>query len=416
MCASYLPFFVFAKLPTSDADSIIAYLASQTGYLAAVLLLWQFVLGTRSVSALVHKDQAWALGIHKKIGIYGIALVLTHPLLIAYSYSENLLYLFWGGLENEFAQHVAFGRIAFLIFLMIWFTSAILRAKIGYRPWKYIHYSTYLIMPLIFLHTPGVGSFYAADSALRVAWQMMIALFTLMLALRARQLFTYGQYPYQLVEKKSVAEGVYLYRFSPIAKHVVSNSGQYIYLRRGFWSEEHPFSVVASDQLTGDISITSKIFGKYTTKLSQTDVGSIFYLDGPYGVFTQQLSIDKSERVVFIAGGIGITPFIEHILRDDGNNITLFNANRKRRNVVLGDILPQIMSQRYIEVFSDDPAADNCEHGYVTAELVQAKLGQAFAKCQFYICGPPIMMQKVRDSLLNAGIPKTNIRTEEFGF
>ena len=67
---SYIPFLLFAQLPDNSADSIIFYVARQLGYLAAVMLLWQFVLGTRSVSALVLKDRAWTLSIHKKLGIY----------------------------------------------------------------------------------------------------------------------------------------------------------------------------------------------------------------------------------------------------------------------------------------------------------------------------------------------------------
>ena len=416
MVLTYVPFFVFARLPEMTSSSLVSYFASQLGYLATVMLLWQFILGTRAVTGLFYNDLSWTLKVHKNIGIYGIVLLLAHPLVVAYNYNKGLDYLFIGNLETTYDMHVAMGRMAFMLFLIIWVTSALLRARIGYRPWRYVHYLTYLIMPLVLLHAPEIGTFYAGQTAIQVIWGVMIGVFVVLVALRMRHLFTFSQQSYRLVSKKEVVKGVFLYEMQPLKKQLIPRPGQYIYVRRGFWSEEHPFSVAKYNKKTHTITIIAKVFGGYTKRLSQLTVGDIVLLDGPYGVFTQHLSVDTSQPATFIAGGIGITPFIEHILNDTDQRITLFNANRTQEQVALRSLFKKQLGRRYIDVLSDDKDAQHVEHGYVTVELLQKYLGDSFSTQQFYICGPPAMMRLVKQSLLSSGIDESRIHTEEFGF
>ena len=414
MIVSYLPFLIFSNPPEANIDSIILYLASQTGYLAAIMLLWQFILGTRSIAGFILKDQAWALKLHKWFGVYGIALVLLHPILVAYSYSEDLLYLIQPDFSVDFEKYVSFGRFAFLLYLIVWFSSAILRGAIKYRPWKTIHWLSYLVLPFVLVHTPQVGSFYAGSEIIRTLWTGFIILFTAILALRLRHTFTFGQYPYEITGKKETVPDVFMYKLSPRAKQIKPAPGQYIYTRRSFFSEEHPFSVVSTDK-DGSITIATKVFGKYTKKLSELSTGDSIYLDGPYGVFTQELSLQDSEKpVVFIAGGIGITPFISHILQND-RDITLFNANRTEQQAFLRNTLKKVLGDKYIEVLSDDPNS-SAESGYVTTKLLKKYLGDSFATLDYYICGPPIMMSMIKQDLIDSGIKHTSIHTEEFSF
>jgi hypothetical protein len=54
-----------------------------------VLLLWMYILGTKSVMGLVFRDLAPVLKIHKWIGKYGTLAIFLHPVLITFSYGDT---------------------------------------------------------------------------------------------------------------------------------------------------------------------------------------------------------------------------------------------------------------------------------------------------------------------------------------
>lgn len=411
---SYLPFLLFTRPSLESADAFIIYLASLTGYLAATMLLWQFILGVRAISGLFFADIIWVNSLHKKLGIYGIVLVLAHPLLIAYTYGTSILVP--GGVpETAFDQGVAFGRIALVLFLIIWLSSAVLRSRIAFRPWRYLHYLTFLIFPFVLLHAPAVGSFYAGETALQFWWQAMGVIFLAIVLIRILHLGMLRQYRYGLVAKKAAANEAVVYTLKPRRKAIKPpQPGQFVYTRLGLVSEEHPFTVAGFDAKSGHIQLIVKKTGRYTKRLAQYQKGADIYLSGPFGVFTREIKIDSNRPATLIAGGIGITPFLRHVFDGQHPKLTLFNANRSAEQVIFGPLLRKQLGSRYVDVFSES-APKSAERGFVTADLLRTRLGKTFSNQDFYICGPPIMMQKVRSSLLEAGIPSQQIKSEQFG-
>ncbi len=413
--ASYLPFLIFSNAEITDASSVLFFAARQAGYLATIMLLWQFILGTRAITRYFFKDHIWVLDTHKQFGIYGILLILAHPILITIDYGESANFLLYGPLETDFDQHVAMGRFAFFIFMIIWISSAILRKKIGYRPWRYIHYLAYLMIPFLLLHVPETGTFYAFEQGIRTYWAIIAAAFGVIVLLRALDFFTFGHKTYKLISKKEISKGVYQYVFEPLTnKRIIPNAGQFLYVRKGFWSEEHPFSIVGHNEKNDQIFVAAKVFGKYTAKLSNLELGTQVYLDGPYGVFTAEANIDETTPTTFIAGGIGITPFIPHVL-NKRMNVHLFSACRTARHSLFDKELKAHLGDKYIQVHSEK-ASGGAHSGYIDAELLKSQLGDQFAKQTFYICGPAPMMAKVKTSLQDAGIDQGKIHTEEFGY
>ncbi|MDQ7020809.1 MAG: ferric reductase-like transmembrane domain-containing protein [Candidatus Dojkabacteria bacterium] len=166
--ASILPIFLFIDFPDYSAisdkslanDLYIGIFASIIGLVGGILLLWLVILGNRFIDKVI-PDLIWVNSLHKKIGKYGYLFILMHPLLTIYSYGENLLYLFLPNEltlnQTEFETHVAIGRIAFYTLTFIALTSIFLRKKLSYRLWKRMHFLSYIIFPLIFIHAPEIG-------------------------------------------------------------------------------------------------------------------------------------------------------------------------------------------------------------------------------------------------------------------
>jgi Predicted ferric reductase len=93
---------------------------------------------------------------------------------------------------------------------------------------------------------------------------------------------------------------------------LVYQSGQYVFLKifqKGIEKAPHPFSISGGDGST--IYLTIKGLGDYTKQLySELKEGTAISLDGPYG----HLDFEKGRgKQLWIAGGIGITPFISYL-------------------------------------------------------------------------------------------------------
>lgn len=416
---SILPFLTIVKLPTSWTNfrDLSLYLSSFCGYVGVALMLWMFILGTRSIIGLYFNDLPKTLKIHRWLGTYGLIFILLHPIFIALHYSENFItYTLLPNISSEFEKHVTFGRIAFLSMAIIWLTSAIVRGKIAYRPWKYIHYLSYVALPLSFLHVPTIGSSFG-QQLVQVYWYSFIAIFMMCTALRMRHLFGYGKVSYKIIEHTQISSDVYLLVLEAIDAGVHVQSGQYVYVQRSLYSEEHPFTVVDYDNMHARISIAYKVFGSYTKKMAQMAQGDTLLIDGPYGTFTQDMPVDVVGPAVFIAGGIGITPFIKHVMQDSDSQHWLFYANQSKKSAVFRDYLKSKMGNRYIDIFSREPDVqqNNTETGHISSEVFKKYLPAPQA-CKYYICGPQGLIDTAKQNLLDLGVASYNIHAEEFNF
>lgn len=412
---SITPFVIFASPPSASIDSWSIYLGRITGYVATILLLWQFLLGTRSVTGRFVNNQGWLIKLHKILGQWGIIVFLAHPLLIAYSYSQTLSYIIVPATATHLDKYVTLGRLAFFVYLFVWITSAIVRENIRYQPWKLLHLTSYLILPLALLHIPETGSFYAGDSAFRLSWYLMVAIFIIMALLRLRHALVLTQAKYQIVAKQKTDDSTTIYRLMPTGKRFIKpKPGQYIYLKLGLRGFEHPFSVASYNSQSHEMTLAIRTYGQFTTDLSNKSLGELVYLDGSYGNFTK--NIHKSSRhAVFIAGGIGVVPFVQHITDQKLRKPWLFFCNRCPDSTIFRKVFSKKLGNQYIEIFSDHNI-DEGESGFMSVDILNKYLGERLIDFDFYICGPQIMIDLVRKDLSMAGVPDKQIHIEEFGF
>lgn len=161
-----------------------------------------------------------------------------------------------------------------------------------------------------------------------------------------------------------------------------------------------------------DFRITTRFDGEkvssFKKELQKLKVGDeIEYDDGPKGFFTVD---DPSKHSIFIAGGIGITPYraILEELDHDGKKINadLFYTNRDE-NIVFKDELEQIASRQpnfKIHYFIGDKRIEETNFKQVDPNL----------SLTYYISGPRPMVEAYETKLKNLGVVEKQIKLDYF--
>ena len=407
------PFLLLVPSPSlwGLTKSTALWGSSVAGYIGLSLLLWQFILGTRAISGLFFKDLAAKLKLHSWLGTYGIVIFLLHPLLILVAYAEPWQYVLVPSFKNGYESSVTWGRFALLAILLIWLTSAIMRGAISYRPWKYLHYLAYPVLFLSLLHVPDIGTSFKAD-AIQAYWICYVAITLLCVALRLRHVFGFDKLAYSISFNKRLSDSVHLLRLTPQKRALGLRAGQYVYLQMGLKTEEHPFTVLdySSD---GDILVAFKIYGRFTQKLALKLPGDTLLVDGPYGSFLQEPSMPPES--VFIAGGIGVTPFFKRALEQPGHY--LLYANRTRQSAVLRTVFKKALGNRYTDILSrqDGPLQAGEVSGRISSQIIEQLIPNAPSK-HYFVCGPESFTQHVFQELLRLDVPPNQISLEAFSF
>lgn len=405
------------KVPTQiNITTTTLYISAIAGYSGIMLLLWNFVLGTRSVSTLFFKDYAKTIKLHSWIGKYGTLLIFLHPILVMISYSKSLFFVILPSFSSEFENAITYGRAALWIILVIWISSALLKSKVSYRPWKYLHLGAYISIPFALLHVPDTGSSYAASISAKLYFFTVVIGFLIFLAIRLRGALNLNKSKYSISLQKEVSPEVFVIQLTPQSIYQLTpKPGQYIYIKRGWFSEDHPFSVLDHDATNGVITLGYKIYGAFTKKLSKVTAGSILLVSGPFGYFTQDININP---VVYIAGGIGVTPFMSRILHENNKREQwLFYTNRTFDSAAFEASLRQSLKDRYVPIYSREEYLPTIkdEFGYIKSEMFIKYLSDPKAY-SYYICGPQTMIKTVTKELEQLGISEQSIHQESFNF
>ncbi|MCH9675656.1 MAG: 2Fe-2S iron-sulfur cluster binding domain-containing protein [Gammaproteobacteria bacterium] len=156
----------------------------------------------------------------------------------------------------------------------------------------------------------------------------------------------------------------------------------------------------------------------------QVNVGDLIDVKAPTGAFT--LDQEYNGPLVFIAGGIGITPFLSMInflvATDSQREVWLFYGATHGGRHMLRDYLNDVCAQHenvHSHVWysspreEDKPGEDYDQAGRVNMDEIKATLSTN--NFRFYICGPGPMMDYVASGLREWGVPDAHIRLEAFG-
>jgi predicted ferric reductase len=391
--------------------STLLIIANVVGYIGLLMLYMQTTLGSRHIFKIFTTDTVLVNKLHKYIGIYGMLFVFAHPVLEMVVRLESLSWLFVPSFVVTNETFITFGRFAVLMSLAVWVTSAIVREKIKWRPWKYIHLLAYPTVFLAFVHVPLIGTFFADYLWVKVVWGILFASFLAATLLRLRYWSGAGKVQYKLVEEKLVGQDIVLIKLQPLGKKLESKIGQHFFLQNGSFKSEHPFTIIRNED--GVLSFGIRRVGKFWDELLKKKLGETIYVDGPYGVFTKEAQ--NTEPKAIISAGIGVTPFID-LVEDFGANTVYFNCNRSAEEVIEGEMLRQ-KTEQYVDILEDSKGANvEAVEGRISANLIQEKLGSRAASLPYFVCGSPRFIGYMKKTLGELGVPKNKIYYEELGF
>ncbi len=187
-----------------------------------------------------------------------------------------------------------------------------------------------------------------------------------------------------------------------------------------FKGESKPFTFSSSPTQKGYIELTIKKIGKFTTAIHSLKIGDKLKIEGSFG---ESLNFDESikDNIVFLAGGSGITPFISSIryaiAKHLPNNIILFFSNRTEKDIIYKKELGEINKDENIKVIntlsSDVSDSWSGEKGRIDKEMIEKYVKNPKEKL-WYICGPPPMVDSMKEILIKMNVSIERLRIEDW--
>lgn len=345
--------------------------------------------------------------IHRLCAEWVALLALLHSALLTVKYMDISLLSAYQFVIPSTDFALMAGKLA--LYIMTSLISLILLFKLKYS-WFIL--SMRIMGAVIFLG--GYHALFVNGSDLRQNVPLFI--YMLILASSASMIFVYRslfhgrttklfKYKVDQINGKGAITEMWL---SALGRPLNHYAGQFAFIRfvgSEVSDETHPFTISSGSE-DPRLRFSIKNLGDYTALIQRLKPGDHAIIEGAFGAFTFSRLAGKKQT--WVAGGIGITPFLAmaHSLTN-AYHVTLFYCVKTAVDAVYLPELEEISKQlgrtfRVVPVYTD--AA-----GPVTAkELFDTRADE------FLLCGPPQMMKAIKKGLLSNGVKRSRIHYEEF--
>jgi predicted ferric reductase len=415
---------VFALLgETPEGRDFLTELSVALGFVGLSMLGLQFVITARFGNVAAPYGMDVVIRFHRGISLAAFGFVLAHPILLFVTDPATLgLLRFW-----DAPWRARFGLFSLAALVAIVVTSVRReQLRLSYEAWKVAHgVLAVLIVATALLHVQLVGH-YVSTVWKQLLWVAMSAALVGVLGyVRIVAPLRQFRRPWEVVSVEPAGGDAWHLTVRPVGHPgITALPGQYAWLVVGagpFSVEEHPFSISNdAEHPEGWVRFTIKELGDWSSTVGDLEPGTRAYVDGPYGSF----SPDRAEApgFVFVAGGVGITPVlgILHTLaaRRDRRPLTVVHADRSVDDLTGSDELAALQEDLDLEVVTvleDPPEGWTGETGLPDADLLdRVAPDRQRERFQYFVCGPPPMLDAVEASLEERGVPVENIQVERF--
>ncbi|MGV6812737.1 MAG: ferredoxin reductase family protein [Brevirhabdus sp.] len=337
--------------------------------------------------------------LHKWLGISALVMVLLHDTIDA-----DIDGLGRETLLTEIAETL--GEISLYAFLALALLT--IATFVPYHLWKLTHKFMGAFFAASMFHFAFILKPFALSDPLGVYLLVTCGIGVLAYAVT---LLPLGRWHGYVVEALTPTGDAVEIRLRPARRGFAHRAGQFAFVSfeaQGL-SEPHPFTLSSAARDDGTLSFTVKPLGDYTAKLArELAVGTRASVSRPFGHFK-----GSKRRQVWIAAGIGITPFraLAQAHGADAPQTTLLYATRAR------DTAPHLA-----EIEKDAAALANfsmqlfasSEGNRLAASDVIEAAGGALDGVDVLYCGPEGLRRSLLAELTAAGLPTRRFHFEEF--
>ncbi len=422
-----LAIICLASMRGSDLGSpgaLLNYLGRVTGILGLAMLLLAAALIARVPGFDRHfggLTKLWKT--HHFLGAGALLLLMAHPVLLALGAAETSLSAALSTLFPPLSNIGTWLGWGALLFMMVFLAPSFsFFGQPEYQRWKWIHRLAGPAVILSLAHILYFGRTLTAglDMALWVVLALLaVGAVVWRLILSGRM----GSLRFEVAEVASVANNLVELSLKPAGRRKLNyQAGQFVYLTPydksldAGYGEEHPYTI-SSSPTEDRLRIAIKDLGDASRAIRTIQPGSRVHIEGPYGDFFPS-DPDKGDQPappeLWVAGGIGITPFLGRArhLAATGQSLDIClvycvqDEARARFLKELESLAEQIPGMKLItHYFYREGPLDGEFLARHCPELDQRSV---------YICGPLPLTDLAKNLVINAGVRRKDIHTEEF--
>ncbi|MBV9315030.1 MAG: ferric reductase-like transmembrane domain-containing protein [Pseudonocardia sp.] len=420
---------VLLSLVNGDDNPLSGQLAVQSGVLATGVMVCAVIAPSRLRSLTRALGIDGVLGVHRSLGLLVSLLVIAHIVLVLAA-NPSAVTLF----DPRQWSLPSRAGITAAVSLIVLVGLALLRQRVGrrYGLWRWTHLGLALVTLLATaLHIWWLRHL-VNDPVSRLSFGFLAAALVTVLSYRWLWRPFFDRHDaYQVVEVRAETEDVHTLVIGPRrSRHGFCEGamrfepGQFAWLRvrRSVMAEEHPFTITSSARNSDSMAFTIRNVGDFTSAIAGLHPGDSIWVDGPHGAFTCDERV-RTRVLVLIAAGVGITPMMSMLRtlahRDDRRPVLLISAAREVTDLLFRDELAELSAQLNLtvaEVLSSPPLKWCGRAGRIDRELLAELLPERSGrrKVEYFVCGPPAMVNSVTVALDELGVDPARVHTEQF--
>jgi predicted ferric reductase len=399
-----------------DAGEALTSVARLTGLLGAYLALIQVLLLARipALERVVGLDRltVW----HRWNGHACLYLILGHVAFSFYGYAlmdhvslpKEISTMIGGGIYPGMVT-ATIGTVLFVVVVLS--SIVIVRRRLPYEWWYAVHLSAYAAIALGWFHQVPTGNELVVDNVAADYWaSLYLATLGVLLAFRVLEpLVNALRFRMRVAEVVQEGPGIVSLRIAGRRlDRLGARGGQFMlwrFLAPDHWWKSHPFSLSAVPE-RDSLRITVKALGDFTSRVAEIAPGTRVVAEGPFGVFTA--ASRRREKLLLIAGGIGITPIRALLEELRGADVVVLYRVISEDEAIFRDELPDS-----VRIVAGDHATAEGRNLLSPGHLLE--LVPDVADREVYLCGPPAMVEATLRSV-RSHVSSRHVHVERFAF
>jgi predicted ferric reductase len=348
---------------------------------------------------------------HRRLATVAFLLIFVHVLTVPITLT--------GWRLGNYLAVIAFAGLVSIVLISLSPRIAFLNKLSGgtYEGWKNLKRYIGIFFILGFVHSLTIAS--PLDALIAFSF---VQVFFIMGTLAYLYTEIFGRFfkkyvPYTVEDVKhpnqTTTEVTLRAKREPIKKQ---RAGQFLFVRfpgdRSL-NESHPFTISSAPQ-EDVLRLTIKASGDFTRELfAKLKPGMDAIVEGAYGMFDFKAGGPKQ---IWIAGGIGLTPFLSFLRSLKGTlnqEVDFYYTVRHKEEALFTDEIEAAAKENpRLKAHIRYSATD----GSLTIDHILKNAGGSVKDHHIYICGPLPMIQAFEQKFLALGVPAENIHFEEFNF